>query len=62
MWVGDRKDSKVVYSGTKGRVTIQKDLFFQAQEAVVMNFNNEIIATVKGIFEKNGYEYEAIEA
>ena len=47
--------------GTKGRVSIQQEFFFQAHRAEAVNFDNEVIASCELPFLKNGYEYEAME-
>lgn len=60
--LGTEKSARLYILGTKGRITIQDDLFFQAQKAVAMDFDNEILAEFQGIFQGNGYEYEAMEA
>ncbi len=59
--LGAEKMVTLYVLGTKGRIAIQDEFFFQAQKAKAMNFDNEILAEVEGPFIANGYEYEAIE-
>lgn len=47
--------------GTKGRITIQDEFFFQAQKVQAVNFDNEVLASFDGSFLANGYEFEAME-
>ena len=60
--LGEKKRATMYLLGTKGRVTLQDDLFFQAQKAQAVNFDNEVLASFEEPFLKNGYEYEAMEA
>lgn len=60
--LGEKKRATMYLMGTKGRVTLQEDLFFQAQQAQAVSFDNEVLASIDEPFLKNGYEYEAIEA
>lgn len=48
--------------GTKGRVLLEEEYMFQAQKAVLYDWNNHPIEKVTIPFYINGYEYEAIEA
>ena len=59
--LGAEKMISLYILGTKGRITIQKEYFFQAQKAELLDFNNEVIASCEGTFLKNGYEFEAME-
>lgn len=59
--LGSEKMVSLYILGTKGRITIQQEYFFQATKAEVLNFDNEVIASFNSPFLKNGYEYEAME-
>lgn len=59
--LGAEKMISLYILGTKGRITMQDEYFFQAQKVQVQNFDNEEIASYEGPFLKNGYEYEAME-
>lgn len=59
--LGAEKMISLYILGTKGRITMQDEYFFQAQKVQVQNFDNEVIASYEGPFLKNGYEYEAME-
>lgn len=59
--LGSEKMVSLYILGTKGRITMQKEFFFQAEHAEVLNFDNEVIASYSGPFLKNGYEFEAME-
>ncbi len=48
--------------GTKGRLIISEEFFFQATKAVLVDWSNEIIDQIEAPFAINGYEYEALEA
>ena len=48
--------------GTKGRILIQDEFFFQATKVTAYDFDNHVLATFEGPFLKNGYEFEAMEA
>ncbi len=48
--------------GTKGRILIQDEFFFQATKVTAYDFDNHVLETFEGPFLKNGYEFEAIEA
>ena len=60
--LGEKKRATMYLMGTKGRVTLQDDLFFQVQKAQAVSFDNEVLASIEEPFLKNGYEYEAMEA
>ena len=60
--LGEKKHATMYLMGTKGRVTLQEDLFFQVQKAQVVSFDNEVLDSIEVPFLKNGYEYEAMEA
>ena len=60
--LGEKKRATMYLMGTKGRVTLQDDLFFQVQKAQAVSFDNEVLGSIEEPFLKNGYEYEAIEA
>lgn len=60
--LGEKKRATMYLMGTKGRVTLQDDLFFQAQKAQAVSFDNEVLDSIDEPFLKNGYEYEAMEA
>lgn len=59
--LGSEKMVSLYILGTKGRITMQEEYFFQAQKAELLDFDNQVIASVQSPFLKNGYEYEAIE-
>ena len=48
--------------GTKGRILLQDEFFFQATKVTAYDFDNHVLETFEGPFLKNGYEFEAIEA
>ena len=48
--------------GTKGRILLQDEFFFQATKVTAYDFDNHVLATFEGPFLKNGYEFEALEA
>ncbi len=52
----------IYIQGTKGRVIINQEFFFQAQKASLVDWSNEVIESFEAPFTINGYEYEAIEA
>ena len=60
--LGEKKRAAMFLMGTKGRVALQDELFFQAQKAQALNFDNEVLDSIEEPFLKNGYEYEAMEA
>jgi hypothetical protein len=59
--LGSEKMISLYILGTRGRITMQDEFFFQAQSARVLDFDNEVIASYEERFLKNGYEYEAME-
>lgn len=48
--------------GTKGRISLNDEFFFQATKVTAYDFDNRVLAEFDGPFLKNGYEFEAIEA
>ena len=48
--------------GTKGRLIIRDEFFFQATKAVLVDWDNQVIEEFEAPFDINGYEYEAMEA
>ena len=63
--VGGLASEKVVslhVHGTKGRLLLEQEYFFQAQKAVLLDWDNRQIGEIEAPFMANGYEYEAIEA
>lgn len=59
--LGSEKMVSLYVLGTKGRITMQDEYFFQAQKVQALNFDNEVLASFEGSFMKNGYEFEAME-
>ena len=59
--VSCKRQVSLYVHGSKGRVLIDDEPFFQAQHATLYNANNEIIDCTDVPFEINGYEYEAME-
>lgn len=59
--LGSEKMVSLYLLGTKGRITMQKEFFFQAQEAELLDFDNHVLESFQGPFIKNGYEFEAQE-
>lgn len=59
--LGAEKMVSLYILGTKGRISMQEEYFFQAQKAELVNFDNEVIASCEIPFLQNGYEYEAME-
>lgn len=59
--LGSEKMVSLYVLGTKGRITMQDEYFFQAQKVQALDFNNEILASFEGPFLENGYEFEAME-
>ena len=47
--------------GTKGRICIDKEFFFQAEHIEAYGYNDTLLGSFDGKFMKNGYEFEAIE-
>jgi len=48
--------------GTKGRLIIREEFFFQATRAELVDWDNQVIDSIDAPFDINGYEYEAMEA
>lgn len=59
--LGSEKMVSLYIMGTKGRITMQEEYFFQAQKVQALSYENEILASFEGPFRKNGYEFEAME-
>lgn len=59
--LGTEKVASLYVMGTKGRILIQDEFFFQAQKAEVIGYDNEVLASFEGPFLKNGYEFEALD-
>lgn len=59
--LGSEKMVSLYIIGSKGRITMQKEYFFQAQSAQLLDYDNEILESCEGTFLKNGYEFEAQE-
>lgn len=47
--------------GTKGRICIDKEIFYQAEHIEAYGYDDTLLASFDGKFMKNGYEFEAIE-
>lgn len=47
--------------GTKGRICIEKEPFFQAEHVEAWGYDDTLLDSFDGKFMKNGYEFEAIE-
>ena len=56
-----KRQTSLYIHGSKGRVLIDEELFFKAQQATLYNVNNEIIDHINAPLQINGYEYEAVE-
>lgn len=56
------RETSLYIHGTKGRVLLNQEYFYQAQKAVLFNWMNEQVETFEAPFAVNGYEYEALEA
>ncbi|MDD3403336.1 MAG: Gfo/Idh/MocA family oxidoreductase [Hespellia sp.] len=59
--LGAEKMVSMYLLGSKGRISMQEEFFFQAQRVEVLDFDNHVLASFAGTFIKNGYEYEALE-
>lgn len=59
--LAEAKRAVMYLMGTKGRVSIQDELFYMAQKAQALNLDNEVMDSIDEPFLKNGYEYEAME-
>ena len=60
--LGEDKRADMYIMGTKGRVSIQDELFFSASKAVAYDFDNNVLDSFEQPHLVNGYEYEAMEA
>lgn len=60
--LGNERSISAYILGTKGRILLQDEFFFQATKVTAYDFDNHVLATFEGPFLKNGYEFEAIEA
>lgn len=60
--LGSDRSISAYILGTKGRILLQDELFFQATKVTAYDFDNHVLETFEGPFLKNGYEFEAIEA
>lgn len=60
--LGSEKRVSAFILGTKGRITLQDEFFFQATKVTAYDFDNHVLREFDGPFLKNGYEFEAIEA
>lgn len=47
--------------GTKGRIAIDEEFFFQAQHVEAYGYDDTLLGSFDGPFLKNGYEFEAME-
>lgn len=47
--------------GTKGRICIDKESFFQAEHVEAYGYDDALLGSFDGTFLKNGYEFEAME-
>lgn len=59
--LGAEKTTTFYLLGTKGRISIHDELFFQAQHVQAVDFDNHVLASFEEPFLMNGYEYEAME-
>lgn len=59
--LGAEKMVSLYILGSKGRLTMQEEYFFQAQKARIVDFDNNVIDSCEGKFIENGYEFEAQE-
>ncbi len=60
--VSHERQISLYVQGTKGRLLINKEFFFQAQHAVLEDWHGQTLEEFYGPFMISGYEYEAIEA
>ncbi len=60
--VSHERQISLYIQGTKGRLLINKEFFFQAQQAVLEDWNCQPAEEFDGPFMISGYEYEAMEA
>lgn len=59
--LGTEKLASLYAVGTKGRILLADEFFFQAQRAELIGYDQERLAVAEGPFLKNGYEFEAME-
>lgn len=59
--LGSEKMVSLYILGSRGRISMQDEFFFQAQSARAVDFDNQVLAEIHEPFLKNGYEYEAME-
>lgn len=59
--LGAEKRAGLYILGTKGRISLSEGLFFQAERAQAVDFENNVLASCEEPFLANGYEYEAME-
>ena len=59
--LGAEKTAGLYILGTKGRISVHDEFFFQAQRAQAVDFGNNVLASCEEPFLMNGYEYEAME-
>ncbi len=59
--LGNEKMTGLYIQGTKGRIRLEEETFFQAAKAEAYDMDNQAIAVFESPFLKNGYEYEAME-
>lgn len=60
--VSHERQISLYIQGTEGKVLINQEFFFQAQKAVLTDWDNQPVEEFDGTFLFSGYEYEAIEA
>ena len=59
--LGTKKTASMYILGTKGRISLQDGLFFMAERAQAVDFEDNVLASCEEPFLMNGYEYEAME-
>lgn len=60
--LGSEKRVSAYILGSKGRISLNDEFFFQATKVTAYDFDNHILDEFEGPFLKNGYEFEAMEA
>ena len=60
--LGSERRVSAYILGTKGRISLNDEFFFQATKVTAYDFDNHVLAEFEGPFLRNGYEFEAIEA
>lgn len=60
--LGPEKMISLYIQGTKGRVLVKKEYFFQVTSLEALDYDNRVIRSFHQPFLCNGYEYEAMEA